>query len=149
MGSVQAAFKRQRKPAACGTDSGYYGHTRVRKEPPCTDCKKAHGYAEQVRYARRNGKPIPDPEPVATVVVMRPLQWMESASCRFSGDLGPTAACKSCPVREVCLWYGMSNELPSMRFHVYGGLSPDQRSALGVTQEQARDRYVLARESVR
>lgn len=37
----------------CGTDSGYYHHRRIQKEPACTPCKRAHAVAESDRQRRR------------------------------------------------------------------------------------------------
>lgn len=42
----------ERKRAACGTDSGYYGH-RYRSTDPCPDCLRAHAAATAAREAGR------------------------------------------------------------------------------------------------
>ena len=42
-----------RKPAACGTDSGYFRHIRKFNEEPCQACKTAHTEIQKVRNARR------------------------------------------------------------------------------------------------
>lgn len=43
----------KRRPALCGTDSGYYHHLRRRKEPACEACKLAHSAAERSRARAR------------------------------------------------------------------------------------------------
>lgn len=37
-----------RRPAECGTDSGYYRHRRQLKDEPCDDCRRAHAEATRV-----------------------------------------------------------------------------------------------------
>ena len=51
--AAQAAKKRARAVAVCGSDSGYYRHLRVTKTVPCDECKKAHALMLQMRKARK------------------------------------------------------------------------------------------------
>ena len=48
-------IRRQKRPytrATCGTDAGYYRHTRRLNEPACDPCRVAHREAERRRRAR-------------------------------------------------------------------------------------------------
>jgi hypothetical protein len=67
--------------------------------------------------------------------------WMDRAACRglgtaeFFGDWAATAKgrarCRSCPVAEVCLWWGVVAEWDlSYRFGVWGGVGPAVRARL-------------------
>lgn len=42
--------------AACGTDGGYYRHTRTLKEPACHECRAAHATQEARRKLNRADK---------------------------------------------------------------------------------------------
>jgi hypothetical protein len=83
--------------------------------------------------------------------------WMGHAACRglgtaeFFGDgtamAKGRARCQSCPVAEVCLWWGVVAEwdLP-YRFGIWGGVGPAVRARLaGATGlGPARARFVTA-----
>lgn len=56
------------------------------------------------------------------------------------------AICHRCPSEQVCLMYGMSLELPGLRFGVFGGQSPVQRDAIGLPQEIAHALYLDERQ---
>ncbi len=47
--------------------------------------------------------------------------------------------CEQCPIREQCLAEAMSVERPSLRFGVFGGLTPEQRTELWRTTRACAD----------
>lgn len=47
-----------RRPAECGTDSGYYQHTRKWQEEACDACKQAHAIAERLRLRKQPPEPV-------------------------------------------------------------------------------------------
>jgi hypothetical protein len=83
--------------------------------------------------------------------------WMGHAACRglgtgeFFGDRTAMAKgrarCRTCPVAEVCLWWGVVAEWDlSYRFGIWGGVGPAVRARLaGATGlGHARARFVAA-----
>ena len=82
--------------------------------------------------------------------------WMEDAACRglgpaeFFGDWHTMAKgrrrCSACPVREICLWWGIVAEwdLSCYRFGIYGGVGPSIRARIATVTGigYARARFV-------
>ena len=46
-------YHARKYPAPCGSDSGYYRHTRTLREKACDDCRAAHSAAQRAREGRR------------------------------------------------------------------------------------------------
>lgn len=46
-------LRREINGVVCGTDSMYYHHRRVRNEPACDECRRAHAAAERRRKTRK------------------------------------------------------------------------------------------------
>jgi WhiB family transcriptional regulator, redox-sensing transcriptional regulator len=83
--------------------------------------------------------------------------WMDRAACRglgtaeFFGEgtamAEGRARCRSCPVAEVCLWWGVVAEWDlSYRFGIWGGVGPAVRARLARAAGlgYARARFVAA-----
>lgn len=76
------------------------------------------------------------------------LWWFDDGNCyglwRVWFKMEQHAAkkiCSTCPVADVCLFYGMAFEDPYERAYVYGGATSTQRSQLGISPEQALTYY--------
>ena len=90
-------------------------------------------------------------------------EWWKDAECRemdwtvfFNTHIKSNrdqayAACRVCPVVEICLYYGLSSEEPgiSHRYGVYGFTSPDEREKMKMPREDALNLYETLLEEYR